>query len=88
MVLTRCFWVFRQERYERLAPALVTKGRDLPAHPGHPQTPLDTVPREYVLVDLARPRMRNRLAPPLAPQAVRIFSNLASDLEPPYGIEP
>jgi HNH endonuclease len=33
-------------------------------------------------------RIANLLAPPLAPLAVRIHPNRASDLEPPYGIEP
>jgi hypothetical protein len=63
--------------------------------PGISQTALDIprlrrtqAPRSGPFVDLALSQNTNLLAPPLAPQPVRIFSNLASDLEPPYGIEP
>jgi hypothetical protein len=61
---------------------------DLPAHSGHPQTPLDTSSQEWAFVDLALPQNANLLAPLLAAHPVRSFSNLASCLEPPYGIEP
>jgi hypothetical protein len=59
-----------------------------PDRSGHPQTPAGTSFQESALADLARFQNPHLLAPPLAPQPVQIFSNLASDLEPPYGIEP
>ena len=43
---------------------------------------------EWAFVNLALSRNAGLLAPLLALQAVRAFSNQASDLEPPYGIEP
>jgi hypothetical protein len=67
---------------------LVTTRPDLPDHSGHLQTVVDRASLGWTFVDLALTPNANRLAPLLAPRSVRSLSNLVSDLEPPYGIEP
>src|SRR2546430_16925609 len=62
-----------------------------PNHPSrcrHPQTPVGPGLRQWPSAELVLLQAARPLAPLLAPLPVRDLSLLASDLEPPYGIEP
>jgi hypothetical protein len=55
---------------------------------GSPRLLRTQAARSGARVDVALARIPKAIGPTYGPNAIRSFSNLASELEPPYGIEP